>query len=205
MLPHRQAGKLASVLLGTAVIALALSQIHAPAGLTEGGSFGFSLLLYHLFGLSPAVSCGVLDALLLLCAARMYGKAFTRRSLLAVSGYTLFYAWFDGLPPLLPAVTEHPFAAAAAGGLLLGVGTALVIRTGTACGGDDAAAMMLSHRLKLPVGVTYLLPDGTVLLLCAFLLPAEVAAASLISCLVSSVTVCLLQTPLRIRLPRPAD
>ena len=77
MLPHRQAGKCASVLLGTAVIALTLSQIHAPAGLAEGGTFGFSLLLYHQFGLSPAVSGFFLDMLLLLlCAARVFGRAF---------------------------------------------------------------------------------------------------------------------------------
>lgn len=204
MLPHRQAGKFASVLLGTAVIALALSQFHTPAGLAEGGSFGFSLLLYHQFGLSPAITCCVLDALLLLYAARMYGKAFICRSLLAVAGYSVFYALFDRLFDPLPALVQSPFTAAAIGGLLLGIGTALIIRTGTACGGDDAAAIILSQRLKLPIGITYLLPDGIVLLLCTFLLPAQIAAASLLSCLISSGTVCLLQQPLRVRLPRPA-
>ena len=151
MLPHRQAGKCASVLLGTAVIALTLSQIHAPAGLAEGGTFGFSLLLYHQFGLSPAVSSFFLDMLLLLCAARVFGKAFVFRSLLAVASYAAFYALFDKLPPLLLGLTGSPFAAAVAGGLLLGVGTALVVGTGTACGGDDAAAMVLSHWLNLPL------------------------------------------------------
>ena len=204
MLPHRQAGKCASVLLGTAVIALTLSQIHAPAGLAEGGTFGFSLLLYHQFDLSPAISGFFLDMILLLCAARVFGKAFVFRSLLAVASYAAFYALFDKLPPLLLGLTGSPFAAAVAGGLLLGVGTALVVGTGTACGGDDAAAMVLSHWLNLPLGITYLLPDGIVLLLCTFLLPAQIAVGSLISCLISSGTVCLLQSALQARLPRPA-
>ena len=106
MLPHRQAGKSASVLLGTAVVAFALSQIHAPAGLAEGGSFGITLLLFHRFGLSPAVSGCLLDGILLLLAARSFGKAFTRRSLGAVLGYSLFYALFERLPPLLSGLAQ---------------------------------------------------------------------------------------------------
>ena len=204
MLPHRQAGKSASVLLGTAVVAFALSQIHAPAGLAEGGSFGITLLMFHRFGLSPAVSGCLLDGILLLLAARSFGKAFTRRSLGAVLGYSLFYALFERLPSPLYGLAQYPLAAAAVGGLLLGAGTGLVVRGRAACGGDDALALLLSHRLRRPVSLVYLLMDGTVLALCAALLPPETLAASLVSCLVSSLTVGLVQAPAGGLAPRPA-
>ena len=107
-----------------------------------------------------------MDGILLLLAARSFGKAFTRRSLGAVLGYSLFYALFERLPPLLSGLAQYPLAAAAVGGLLLGAGTGLVVRGGAACGGDDALALLLSHRLRRPVSRVYLLLDGTVLALC---------------------------------------
>ncbi|MFR8978580.1 MAG: YitT family protein, partial [Christensenellales bacterium] len=49
-------------LLGSAILAFGLYNVHAFSGVTEGGVLGLTLLLYHWFGLSPSISGLVLNA-----------------------------------------------------------------------------------------------------------------------------------------------
>ena len=48
-------------LLGSAILAFGLYNIHAFSGVTEGGQLGLSLLLQHWFHISPAITELVLD------------------------------------------------------------------------------------------------------------------------------------------------
>ena len=48
--------KCALALLGSAILAFGLYNVHALSGVTEGGVLGMTLFLYHWVGLSPAVT-----------------------------------------------------------------------------------------------------------------------------------------------------
>ena len=54
--------KCVMALLGSAILAFGLYNVHAFSGVTEGGVLGLTLLLYHWFGLSPSISGLVLNA-----------------------------------------------------------------------------------------------------------------------------------------------
>ena len=49
-------------LIGSAILAFGLYNVHAFSGVTEGGVLGLTLLLHHWFGLSPSISGLVLNA-----------------------------------------------------------------------------------------------------------------------------------------------
>ena len=59
----RQARRYACLLLGTAIVAFGLFNVHGQSGITEGGVFGATLLIQHWTGISPAVSEIVLDVI----------------------------------------------------------------------------------------------------------------------------------------------
>ena len=52
-----------ALLIGSAILAFGLYHIHAQSNVTEGGVLGLTLLLYHWFDISPAVSGLILNFL----------------------------------------------------------------------------------------------------------------------------------------------
>ena len=63
-------------LLGSAILAFGLYNVHALSGVTEGGVLGMTLLLHHWFGISPAVTGLVLNAVCYWMGWRLLGKEF---------------------------------------------------------------------------------------------------------------------------------
>ena len=68
--------KVCIVLLGSAVQAFGLYNIHAVSGVTEGGILGLTLLLWQWFEISPALSSLVINALCYLFGFFVLGKGF---------------------------------------------------------------------------------------------------------------------------------
>jgi uncharacterized membrane-anchored protein YitT (DUF2179 family) len=149
--------------LSSAFQAFGMYNIHALADITEGGVLGATLLLEHWFGISPALSSFVMNALCFLLGWRVLGKSFIAYSLIAACGYSLGYGICEQFPPLWPGIVEMPLLASILGALFIGIGAGLCVRAGGATSGDDALAMSLSHVTKLPIQWIYLISDLTVL------------------------------------------
>ena len=62
-------------LLGSAILAFGLYNIHAFSGVTEGGVLGLTLLLHHWFGISPSVSGLILNALCYVAGWKTLGQS----------------------------------------------------------------------------------------------------------------------------------
>ena len=58
--------KYGSILFGAAVLAFGLYNVHSRCAISEGGALGLSLLFLNWFGLSPAITSVLLDALAIL-------------------------------------------------------------------------------------------------------------------------------------------
>lgn len=191
----------AQALLGSAILAFGLYNVHAFSGVTEGGVLGLTLLLHHWLGVSPSVSGFVLNAACYLFGWRTLGRAFLFYSAVAGGGFSVFYAIFERFPPLWPQLAGMPLAAAVIGALFVGVGVGLSVRAGGAPGGDDALAMALGSRLHQPIERIYLASDLIVLALSASYLPLANLACSLLTVLLSGQVIGLMQ---RIPAPRAA-
>ncbi len=172
-------------LLGAFIQALGLCNIHAFAGVTEGGVLGATLLIDHWFAVSPALSALVLNILCYLFGWRTLGKEFLLYSGIASAAYSVFYALLEPYAPLWPALVESPFLAAITGAMCIGVGAGLSIRMGGAICGDDALAMALSHLTKLDIQWIYLITDLTVLALSATYIPLAKLGWSLLTVVLS--------------------
>ena len=180
-------------LLGSAILAFGLYNVHAFSAVTEGGVLGMTLLLYHFFDLSPAVSGLILNAACYLFGFQTLGLSFIFYSIVAGGGFSLFYAIFEQFPPLWPQLSQAPFAAGSVGALFVGVGVGLSVRAGGAPGGDDALAMAIGKRLNWPIERVYLITDLTVLALSISYLPPANLACSLLTVILSGQLVGLIQ------------
>lgn len=180
-------------LLGAAIQALGISNIHAYSQVTEGGVLGAVLLLEHWFSISPAISSLVMNAACYLLGWRTLGKEFLVYSAIASGGFSLFYALCEPFAPLWPGLIASPLACAIIGALFVGVGAGLGVRAGGASSGDDALAMSLSRLIKCNIQWVYLISDLSVLALSASYIPWQKLGYSLLTVLLSGQIIGLMQ------------
>ena len=173
-------------LIGSAILAFGLYNIHSFAAVTEGGGLGLTLLLQYWFGISPSVTSLIMNVACYFLGWRTLGKEFIGYSVFAGGGFSLFYAIFESsFDPLFPVFAAHPLAAAVVGGLFVGVGVGLCVRAGGAPGGDDALAMSLSHKLRVDIRWVYLFNDLVVLALSLTYIPLRKILFSLVTVILS--------------------
>ena len=183
---RRELFRYAQLLLGSAILACGLFNVHSQSRITEGGVLGTTLLLQHWFGISPSISEAVLDVCCYLLGLKYLGKSFLRYALTATGGFALSYALFERMGYMLPSMLDQPLLAAVVGGLFVGVGVGLVVRVGGAAGGDDALALVIAKLLHWPVSRAYLFTDLVVLLLSLTYIPLQNIACSLVTVTLSS-------------------
>ena len=87
MIPRLKLKSCAVALLGSAVLAFGLYNIHSFSGVTEGGVLGLTLLLHHWFGISPSVSGFILNAACYIIGFKVLGKQFIAYSAIAGGGF----------------------------------------------------------------------------------------------------------------------
>lgn len=80
---RRELFRYAQLLLGSAILAFGLFNVHSQSRITEGGVLGTTLLLQHWFGISPSISEAVLDVCCYLLGLKYLGKSFLRYALTA--------------------------------------------------------------------------------------------------------------------------
>lgn len=180
-------------LLGSAILAFGLYNVHAFASVMEGGVLGLTLVLYHFFSLSPAISGAVLNVLCYVLGFSTLGRSFLFYSAVSGGGFSVFYAIFEQFPPLWPQLESMPLLAALVGAVFVGVGAGLAVRAGGAPGGDDALAMSVSKLTGLKIEQVYLISDLTVLALSATYLPLDKLACSLLTVILSGRLVGVIQ------------
>ena len=193
MLRYFTAGSVTQSLLGSAVLAFGLYHIHAFSGVTEGGQLGLVLLLHHWLAISPAISTAVINVLCYWIGWKMLGKVFIVRSAVATVGFSLIYWFVQQFPPLWPNLGDHPLVAAVAGAVFVGIGCGLCVRSGGAACGDDGLAMSLSHHFRIKIEYVYFIFDFVILAASLSYIPVRRIVYSLITVMISSKIVGLVQ------------
>lgn len=174
------------IILGSAIMAFGIVNIHMPSQITEGGVLGLVLFSHKVLGLDPSVMSVVFDLICYALAFHMMGWTFLQKAFVASTSFALAYKLCLALPNLLPNFYQDPFLAAVLGGIFVGVGCGLVVTQGGAAGGDDALAMVISNKMGGSISRAYLLTDSVVLLLSLTYIAPQRLIFSFITTLVSS-------------------
>lgn len=185
MLPRIKLKSCITILLGSAILAFGLYNVHSISGVTEGGVLGLTLLLEHWFGISPSVSGLVLNGACYLLGLRLLGKEFIVYSVIAGCGFSAFYAVFELFDPLWPQLADMPLLASIVGALFVGIGVGLCVRANAAPTGDDSLALSLSHLFGIGIQWIYLASDLIVLLASLSYIPLSKIAYSLLTVILS--------------------
>ena len=173
------------LVLGSAILAFGLFNVHSFSEVTEGGTLGLTLLLDHWFQISPALSSLVLNGICYFIGWRTLGKEFIAYSAVCCLSFSTFYWIFELIGPLFPGIADRKLLAAIVGALFVGVGVGICVRFGGAPCGDDALAMSISSKTRLGIRWVYLISDLTVLLLSLTYIPLRRILYSLVTVVLS--------------------
>ena len=190
------------VVIGCAIMAFTLVNIHIPAQITEGGVLGLSLFSYKVLGINPAVASPVLDLACIALGVSLLGRNFLKRTVVASVCFALFYRIALGIGAILPSLYSAPLTASVLGGLGIGIGCGLVVTQGGAAGGDDVLAFIFAKRSGISLAHAYLMMDVLVLGLSLVYIPVVRLFFSFVTTVVSSLMIG--QFELRIRGANPS-
>lgn len=177
------------LLAGALLMALSANLFLVPLKLADGGVVGIGIILFHSFGVPLWVTQVVLNIPILALGMKVKGWRLLVRSLVGVAAFSLFLAVTAGIRP----ITDQVVLAIVYGGLTMGIGLGLVLRSGGTTGGTEVLALVLEHKLGYSVGSMVLFVDACVLLLAAFTFSPEAAMWAVITLFISSKVVDLVQ------------
>lgn len=154
-------------ILGAFIIAVAVSLFLLPNKLSSGGVAGLATITYYLFHMSMGISMLIINVPLFLMSILKIGKIFFVKSVIGTIALSVFIDILDKTIPL----TEDKFLACIYGGILMGVGTAIILKSNSSTGGTDLFSYIAKvYKPTLKVGEIIFLIDIAIVILNMFFL-----------------------------------
>ena len=153
--------ELIGTVLGSFVIALGISLFLVPNKLSTGGFSGIATITYYLFNIPVGIFMLVLNIPLFIMAYFKMGKAFFLKSIVGTVTLSFFIDILEKLPPL----TNDRVLACLYGGIIIGVGTAIILKMDSSTGGSDTISFLAKcYKPQVRMGNVIMAVDATVVL-----------------------------------------
>ncbi|MCZ8518404.1 MULTISPECIES: YitT family protein [Paenibacillus] len=136
------------IFFGAALVSVGLEIFLVPNDIIDGGIVGISIITSHLSALPIGLFLLLYNLPFLIMGYKQIGKTFALSTLYAVTLMSIG-TWL--LHPV-QALTVDPLLAAVFGGIILGIGVGLVIRSGGSLDGTEILAILFGRKLPFSVG-----------------------------------------------------
>ncbi|MBE5819781.1 MAG: YitT family protein [Clostridiales bacterium] len=127
------------IAIGTALMAVAVDLFLLPNQISSGGFSGIGTILYYLFEFPVGTTTLLLNVPLFIIALIKDGKKFFFNALIG----TAFLSFFLNIFQRFGALTQDRFLACIYGGIITGIGTAIVLKANSSTGGTDLVAHII--------------------------------------------------------------
>lgn len=165
------------IILGSALVSVGLEIFLVPNNIIDGGIVGVSIIVSHLTGLPLGIFLFLLNLPFLFLGYKQIGKTFAISTLFAVALMSIGTTLLHPVPPL----TIEPLLATVFGGIILGMGVGLVIRSGGSLDGTEIVAILVNKKSPFSVGETVMFINIFILGSAGFVFTWDSAMYSLIA------------------------
>ena len=125
--------------VGAAIMAFGVSSFLLPNQLSSGGVSGLATITYYLLDIPMGTMILTINIPLFIFAGYRIGKKFFIKSLIGTISLSIFIDVLDIFPP----VTTDRFLAAIYGGVVIGIGTAIILKVGASTGGTELVTNLI--------------------------------------------------------------
>lgn len=127
------------LVIGTFLMACSTTFFLLPNKLSTGGFSGLSTIAYYLLNIPVGTAMIILNVPLFLLAFFRVGKKFIAKSIIG----TILLSGFIDILERFPAVTHDRFLACIYGGIIMGIGTSIVLKVNGSTGGSDLLSYII--------------------------------------------------------------
>ena len=177
----------ATLFLGSLVIATGYTFFMTPYKIVPGGIYGISTILNHKLGFPIGMAALCFNLPLSLLGVKILGKQFGVKTFIC---FLLVAMFADGLPWMLEHVFGYPhymaidplqlvqggidnpdsakegvLLASIFGGVVIGIGAGLILKTRSSSGGTDVLSSILHKLTRKPLGMMQMTVDSVIVIL----------------------------------------
>ena len=166
-------------IVGSFVMAISVAFFLLPNELSSGGFSGIATIFYYRLKIPMGITIASLNIPLFLMAGYKLGKKFFVKSLIG----TISLSGFIDLLDKYQVITNDKMLAAIYGGLLTGIGTAIILKSNSSTGGSDLVTYIIKkYNTKIELGHVITIIDAIIVILnVIFLKKIEVGLYSAIT------------------------
>ena len=128
-------------IIGSGIMAAGISLLLLPNQLSSGGIAGIATITYYLLKIPMGTMILLINIPLFLFSFFKIGKSFFIKSLIGTISLSYFIDFFDKFEPL----THDRLLACIYGGILIGLGTAILLKGGSSTGGSDLISFIIKE------------------------------------------------------------
>lgn len=149
-------------IIGAFIMAVAVSLFLLPNELSSGGFSGIATIGYYLLKIPMGTTILILNIPLFIFATFKIGKKFLVKSIIGTVTLSIFIDILDKFTPL----TNDKILACIYGGVLTGLGTAIILKAHASTGGSDVLSLIIrEYNSKYEAGRLITIIDFAIVIL----------------------------------------
>lgn len=144
LISQKRIVELIQILVGTAVMGVAIGMFLLPNQLSSGGFTGIATIIFYLFKLPVGTVVLILNIPLFIWAFFKIGRNFFIKGVAGTVLLSFFIDYFGKFQ----AFTTDRFLACIYGGIIVGIGTAIILKANASTGGTELATHIIKQYNK---------------------------------------------------------
>lgn len=184
---RNRAERCAIFIWGVLIYAIAFSIFFSPRNIVTGGTTGLSLILRDVLGIDTSITVFVLSFILLVIGYFLLGKYNTIKTVFGVILLPIFMEFSSIFQGLFDVSDSSLFLTVLFGGVMMGLGNGMIIRSGYSVGGFQTLYQILYKYFGISIGKSTLSINGVLIVISGFFFGFSNSLYAVIGLYVSSV------------------
>lgn len=154
-----------TLVLGAFILSIGYTFFMTPYKIVPGGIYGIATILYYELGFPLGMAALCFNLPLSLCGVKILGSQFGIKTFIC---FILVALFADGLPLFFGRdpfnLQDEVLLASIFGGVMMGLGAGLILKTRASSGGTDVLSAILSKVTGKPVGTMLMVVDSIIVM-----------------------------------------
>ena len=165
------------IFTGSLLIAIGINGFLVPFGLLEGGALGISLIFHYVMDVKIGLTFLIISIPIFIFAW-IYYRSFFYNGLHGMLASSLIIDILASSSILRQGFVADPLISAMYGGILIGSGVGVMLRSDISIGGVDLLAQMLAKKVKINAGISIFCFDLIIVTIGSFIIQSAHLAYS---------------------------
>jgi len=172
---------------GVLIYALAFNIFFSPRNIVTGGTTGLSLVLRDLFGFDTSITVFIMSFTLLVIGFFLLGKSDTIKTFFGVILLPIFMKFTSIFQGTIDLGASSLFLSVFFGGILMGLGNGMILRSGFSVGGFQTIYKILYKYFGISIGKSTLCINAILIIIGGFYFGFSNALYAVVGLYISSV------------------